>query len=114
MKRELVYLFFPCRIIVCDRNVTDKGTNDLLEYARIIPQTKEIGGIWFTRFEFAGEIEWTKHADLLSAEELRRIERQAASIAEEYKEQTEKAKALQAYQRIKYADKIAKYGENNA
>lgn len=106
-KRRLVYLHFPCRIVVCDNKAEDKVTRDLIEYARIIPMTKEIGGIWLTRFEFAWQIEWTKHKEMLTLDEIFEIERFASNIAEQYKEETEKAKSLQAYQLEKYACKIA-------
>lgn len=109
MKKELLYLHFPCRIVVCDKNVEDKKTHDLREYAKITPRTEPIGGIWLTKFDFAGEIEWTEHAKLLTIEERKEIELQAKSIADAYKEETQRAKNLQAFQREKYAEEIAKF-----
>jgi hypothetical protein len=44
MKRNLLYLYFPCRIVVCDKNIEDEKTHDLREYARITPKTEPIGG----------------------------------------------------------------------
>lgn len=44
MERKLVYLYFPCRIVVCDNNIEDEKTHDLREYARITPKTEPIGG----------------------------------------------------------------------
>lgn len=112
---KLVFLNFPCRVVVCESGETygstDPETNDLREYARIVPRTKECGGIWITQFEFAGTIEWSKHAQMLSPEQRAAIESEAAKYAERDKERTDKAKALQEYQRGKYADKAAKYGE---
>lgn len=115
---KLVFLCFPCRVVVCESSTTpgstDPETGDLREYARITPKTSAIGGVWFTRFEFAGAIEWTKHAVMLTDEQRAQIERRAAKYAAKYAEETKQAKELQARQRIKYADKIAKYGEENA
>lgn len=51
------------------------------------------------------------HAYMLTPEQRRQIEAAAARYAEADKEATAKAKALQEYQRGKYADKAAKYGE---
>lgn len=115
---KIVFLRYPCRIVVsesCDTpNSYDHKTHDQREYARIIPTTEQIGGIWLTRFEFAGTIEWSKHATMLTDEQRAQIESCAASYAERDAEITKRAKGLQAYQRVKYADKIAKYGEDNA
>lgn len=115
---KLVFLHFPCRVVVCESSTTpestDPETNDLREYASIIPATTAIGGIWLTRFEFAGAIEWTKNAAMLTDEQRAQIERRAAGYAARYAEETRQAKELQARQRVKYADKIAKYGEDNA
>lgn len=112
---KLVFLNFPCRVIVCESGdtygSTDPETNDLREYARIVPRTKECGGIFITQFEFAGEIEWTKHAGMLNDEQRAQIEAHAAQLAEADEVRTNRAKALQEYQRGKYADKAAKYGE---
>lgn len=70
---KLVFLNFPCRVVVCESGdtygSTDPETNDLREYARIIPKTKACGGIWITQFEFAGKIEWSKHAGMLTNEQ---------------------------------------------
>lgn len=115
---KLEFLCFPCRVVVCESSATpgstDPETGDLREYASIVPATTAIGGVWLTRFEFAGAIEWTKHATILTDEQRAQIERCAAKYAAKYAEETAAAKALQARQRIKYADKIAKYGEDNA
>ena len=112
---KIVFLNFPCRVVVCESGETygstDPETNDLREYARIVPRTKECGGLWITQFEFAGTIEWSKHAQMLSSEQRTAIESEAAKYAERDKERTDRAKALQEYQRGKYADKAAKYGE---
>lgn len=112
---KLAFLVYPCRVVVCEScdtpNSTDRETNDLREYARITPRTSEIGGIWLTRFEFAGTIEWSKHAWMLTPEQRAAIENEAAKYAEADKEHTKQAKALQEYQRGKYAAQIAKYGE---
>ena len=112
---KLVFLNFPCRVVVCESGdtygSTDPETNDLREYARIVPRTKERGGIWITQFEFAGEIEWTKHAVMLTNEQRAQIEAHAARLAKADEVRTNRAKALQEYQRGKYADKAAKYGE---
>lgn len=112
---ELRFLVYPCRVVVCESfhtpGSTDPETHDSREYARIIPRTSETGGVWITQFEFAGEIEWNKHAYMLTPEQRRQIEAAAARYAEADKEATAKAKALQEYQRGKYADKAAKYGE---
>lgn len=113
--KEIVFLEYPCRVVVAEScytpGSTDPETNDSREYARIIPRTSERGGIWITQFEFAGTIEWSKHAQILSPEQRAAIESEAAKYAERDKERTDKAKALQEYQRGKYADKAAKYGE---
>lgn len=112
---KLVSLNFPCRVVVCESGdtygSTDPETNDLREYARIVPRTKERGGIWISQFEFAGEIEWTKHAVMLTNEQRAQIEAEAARLAKADEVRTNRAKALQEYQRGKYADKAAKYGE---
>lgn len=112
---KLVFLHFPCRVVVCESidspDCKDPETHDLREYARITPRTEEVGGVWITQFEFAGEIEWSKHAHMLSDDQREQIEAYAECIAEANKEATAKAKELQAYQRKKYADKAAKYGE---
>lgn len=112
---KLVFLNFPGRVVVCESGETygstDPETNDLREYARIVPKTMECGGIWITQFEFAGTIEWTKHAGMLTNEQRAQIDARAARIAEQHKEATAKAKALQEYQRGKYALQAAKYGE---
>ena len=112
---KLVFMHFPCRVVVAESidspDCNDPETHDLREYARITPRTEEVGGMWITQFEFAGEIEWSKHAHMLSDEQRKQIEAYAACIAEANNEATAKAKALQAYQREKYADKAAKYGE---
>lgn len=113
--KEIVFLAYPCRVVVAEScytpGSTDPETNDIREYARIVPRTKECGGLWITQFEFAGEIEWSKHAHMLSDDQREQIEAYAECIAEANKEATAKAKELQAYQRKKYADKAAKYGE---
>lgn len=112
---ELHFLEYPCRVVVCESCFTpgsfDPETNDSREYARIIPETAEIGGIWLTKFEFAGTIEWSKHASMLTDEHRAQIEAMAAKYAEKHKEATERAKALQAYQRKAYDAQIAKFGE---
>lgn len=113
--QEIRFLQFPCRIVVCESCFTpgscDPETRDSREYARIIPKTSEIGGIWLTQVEFAGTIEWGKYAWMLTDEHRAQIEAFAARVAEENKTATERAKALQAWQRVRYADMIAKYGE---
>lgn len=115
---KLVFLNFPCRVVVCESSTTpgstDPETGDLREYARICPRTEAIGGVWLTRFDFAGEIEYTKHAAMLTDEQRAQIESCAAKYAAIYADETRRAKELQARQRVKYADKIAKYGEDNA
>lgn len=112
---KLVFLNFPGRVVVCESGETygstDPETNDLREYARIVPKTMECGGIWITQFEFAGTIEWTKHAGMLTNEQRAQIEAHAARLAKADEVRTNRAKALQEYQRSKYADKAAKYGE---
>lgn len=112
---KIVFLDFPCRVVVCESGETygstDPETNDLREYARIVPRTKECGGLWITQFEFAGEIEWTKHAGMLTNEQRAQIVAHAAKLAKADEVRSNKAKALQEYQRGKYADKAAKYGE---
>ena len=112
---KIVFLYYPCRVVVCESadspNAIDPSLNDLREYARIIPRTAETGGVWVTRFDFAGQIEWSEHAAILTDEHRRLIEAHAAKLAEADKERTAKAKALQAYQRAKYATQAAKYGE---
>ncbi len=109
MKRNLLYLYFPCRIVVCDENIKDKKTCDLREYAKITPKTEPTGGIWLTRFDFAGTIEWTEHANLLTEDERKEIELKAKSIADAYKEETQRAKNLQAFQKERYAKEIAEF-----
>lgn len=115
---KIIFCYFPCRIVVCESadtpNCIDPETKDLREYARIVPHTVKTGGIWLSRFEFAGDIEWTKHADMLTEEQRAVIEHVATCCAARDFYVTEKAIALQHQQRIKYADKIAKYGEDNA
>ena len=112
---KIVFLNLPCRVVVCESGETygstDPETNDLREYARIVPRTKECGGIWITQFEFAGEIEWTKHAGMLTNEQRAQIVAHAAKLAKADEVRSNRAKALQEYQRGKYADKAAKYGE---
>lgn len=112
---KLMFLNFPCRVVVCESGETygstDPETNDLREYARIVPRTKECGGIWITQFEYAGTVEWTKHAVMLTNEQRAQIEAHAAKLAKADEVRSNRAKALQEYQRSKYADKAAKYGE---
>lgn len=112
---ELHFNVYPCRVVVCESCFTpgsqDPETHDSREYARIIPETAEVGGIWLTKFEFAGTIEWSKHAWMLTDEHRAQIETMAAKYAETGKEATERAKELQAYQRKAYAAQIAKFGE---
>ena len=98
--KEIIFLEYPCCEIVCSRD-NDPETNDLREYARIVRHTQECGGVWVTRFDFAGQIEWTKHAKDLTPEQRATIERAAARYAEADREKTEWAKHLQAYQREK-------------
>lgn len=113
--KEIVFLVYPCRVVVAEScytpGSTDPETNDSREYARIIPRTTERGGIWITQFEFAGTIEWTKHAVMLTNEQRAQIEAHAARLAKADEVRTNRAKALQEYQRGKYADKAVKYGE---
>lgn len=112
---ELHFLVYPCRVVVCESCYTlgsiDPETHDSREYARIIPRTTEIGGIWITQFEFAGTVEWTKHAGMLTNEQRAQIEAHAARLAKADEVRTNRAKALQEYQRSKHADKAAKYDE---
>lgn len=112
---ELHFLVYPCRVVVCEScytpGSTDPETHDSREYARIIPRTTEIGGIWITQYEFAGEIRWSKHAWMLTNEQRAQIEAYAAQLAKADEVRTNRAKALQEYQRGKYADRAAKYGE---
>lgn len=76
---KIVFLYYPCMVIVCESietpNSTDPETNDLREYARIVRFSYETK--FFPKFEFlpAGSIEWTKHADMLSKEQRDSIER---------------------------------------
>lgn len=109
MERKLVYLHFLCRIVVCDKNIEDEKTHDLREYARITPKTEPIGGIWLTKFDFAGTIEWTEYANLLTEDERKEIELKAKGIADTYKEETQRAKNLQAFQRKRYAKEISEF-----
>lgn len=113
--KKIVFLKFPCREVVCETwespEAIDPKTHDLREYAQIVPRTAEIGGIWVTQFEFAGQIEWTEHAGMLSDEQRAQIEHHAAMFAEADRGNTEKAKALQKQQRKMYAAQVAKYGE---
>ena len=112
---NIIYIRYPGRVIVCESpkspDCLDKETNDLREYARIVTRTAAVGGVWITQYEFAGAIEWSKHASMLSDTQRRQIEAFAARYAEADKAATERAKALQRYQRARYADKAAKYGE---
>ena len=112
---KIVFLYFPCRVVVCESGEnygsTDLETNDIRVYERIDPRTKECVGLWITQFEFAGEIEWTKHAVMLTNEQRAQIVAHAAKLAKADEVRSNRAKALQEYQRSKYADKAAKYGE---
>lgn len=72
---KIVFLNYPCRVVVCESsdspNAIAPNTNDLREYARIVPRTAETGGVWVTRFDFAGQIEWSEHTDMLTDEHRR-------------------------------------------
>lgn len=64
-------------------------------YARIVRRTKECCGVWITQYEFAGEIEWTKHAVMLTNEQRAQIEAHAAKLAKADEVRSNRAKALQ-------------------
>lgn len=105
---ELHFLEYPNRIVVCAAWGTpgsyDPETGDSREFARIVPRTQPRGGIWVTEFEFAGQIEWTKHAPLLKPGQRAQIERFAEQIAKQNELETEQAKALQMYEQQQYAE----------
>lgn len=87
---KIVFLYQPCMEIVCESmetpNSKDPETNDLREYARIVRFSYETK--FFPYFEFtpAGSIEWTKHADMLSKEQIDSIEKCSQRLREEDKE----------------------------
>lgn len=73
---KIVFLYFPCMVIVCESietpNSKDPETNDSREYARIQRYPPEVG-----------TIQWTKHADMLSQEQRRKIEACACQLRDE-------------------------------
>lgn len=110
---KLCFLEFPNRIVVCESYTTpdsqDPETHDSKVYARIIPQTQAVGGMWITEFDFAGDIEWNdKWAHELTPAHRKQIEDFAASIAKKYAVINKHARELQAYQREQQAAKLNK------
>lgn len=103
-KCNLVYLTYPNRIIVCESSRTDNQdyrdpeTGDLREYARIVPRTQQCGYDYENmcpEFEYAGTVEWTKHATMLEDWQREQIIVAACAIAETDKENTRRCKEYQ-------------------
>lgn len=107
---ELHFLHYPCRIVVCAACGTpgsyDPETGDSRVFARIVPKTQAVGGLWVTKFEFAGEIQWTKHAYLLSHAQRAQIKRFAEQVAKQNELNTEQAKSLIMYEQQQYAEHL--------
>lgn len=77
---EIIFLAFPNRIVVCESCTSSLGenpeTHDLYEYASIVKYCQPIN-LWETRYEYTGDIEWTKYAAWLRPEHKEEIIRYA-------------------------------------
>lgn len=95
---KIVFIVMPGRTVVCESYTSSIGedpeTHDLYEYARIVPSCAPVN-LFETKWVFTGDIEWTKHSDMLRPEHRQEIERMAAKMREEDKESIAKAKSEQ-------------------
>ncbi len=100
MKSEkIVFLEYPNRIVVCESMRSSIGddpeTHDLYEYARIVRFCQPTN-LMETKYEFTGDIEWTKHKDMLTPEHIHSIESFAATMREKASEEIAAAKEKEA------------------
>lgn len=95
---KIVFIVQPGRTVVCESAYSSIGedpeTRDLYEYARIVPSCAPVN-LFETKWVFTGDIEWTKHADMLTPEHRREIEIVAAKMREDGKDAIAKAKREQ-------------------
>lgn len=87
---EIVFLHYPCMVVVCESantpNSTDPETNDIREYARIIKESYVRDCCSGYQLVPAGKIKWTKHIAMLSEGHIRLIEQVSDRLREEDKE----------------------------
>lgn len=74
--KDIIFLYYPCMVVVCEQNAIDRETNDLREYAKIVLHSYEIPTFRLSDFDFvpAGTIKWTKHAYMLTEEQRKQIQ----------------------------------------
>lgn len=85
MKSEkIVFFHYPNRIVVCESAESaighDPETHDLYEYAHIVPKYCQYTDMHGTRIKRAGDIQWTKHAGMLTPEHRQAIVRLAEKL----------------------------------
>lgn len=106
MKSEkIVFLDYPNRVVVCESIHSSLGddpvTHDLYEYARIVKFCQPTN--WYeTKYEFTGDIEWSKRKDMLSDEHVKEIVAFAANMRENAEDKIRAAKKKQAYNKKLY------------
>ena len=89
--KDIIFLYYPCMVVVCEQNSIDRETNDLREYAKIVLHSYEIPTFRLSDFDFvpAGTIKWTKHAYMLTEEQRKQIQDVSIKTREDDKERIE-------------------------
>ena len=110
MKSEkIVFINYPNRVVACESYTSSLGedpeTRDLYRYAKIVKHCQPTN-LWETRYEYTGDIEWTKYAGWLRSEHKEEILRFAERMRADNSEAIAEAKATEQHNRRLYPEHI--------